>query len=58
LLAVFGVVLVLVPAAAAGPTRLEVLAATSLASVLPKIDPHQSYTSPARRSSPRAAGFR
>jgi molybdate transport system substrate-binding protein len=44
LLAAFAVVLVLVPAAAAGPTGLKVFAATSLASVLPKIDPHQGYT--------------
>jgi ABC-type molybdate transport system substrate-binding protein len=44
LLAAFAVVLVLVPAAGAGPGGLRVLAATSLATVLPKIDAHERYT--------------
>jgi ABC-type molybdate transport system substrate-binding protein len=42
--AAFAVALVLVPAAAAGPGGLRVFAATSLATVLPKIDTHESYT--------------
>jgi molybdate transport system substrate-binding protein len=44
LLAALGLALALAATAAAGPARLHVYAATSLAGVLPKLDPHESYT--------------